>query len=137
MSDVSDTESESEHHQNGPSVNENTPLLTTRRNGDRQRNRRQRVRSHQRNTNSRPTQVENYGTNDTTNDPTTSVECTTPNPIVTLVQADIALAPNDYSVNCDCDNEHSDIPNGQLTNDVTQRTSLIDSRRSRRQGVIV
>ena len=80
--------------------------------------------------------MENYGTNDTTNDPITSVECTTADPNVTLVQADIALAPNDYSVNCDYDNEHSDIPNGQLTND-TQRTPLIDSRRSRRQGVIV
>ena len=136
MSDVSDTESESENHQNAPSVNENTPLLNTRRSGDRQRNRRQRVRSHQRNTNSRTTEAENYGTNDTTNDPTTSVECTIADPNVTLVQADIALAPNDYSVNCDYDNEHSDIPNGQLTNDVTQRTPLIDSR-SRRQGVIV
>lgn len=136
MSDVSDTESESENHQNAPSVNENTPLLNTRRSSDRQRNRRQRVRSHQRNTNSRTTEAENYGTNDTTNDPTTSVECTIADPNVTLVQADIALAPNDYSVNCDYDNEHSDIPNGQLTNDVTQRTPLIDSR-SRRQGVIV
>lgn len=136
MSDVSDTESESENRQNVPSVNENTPLLNTRRTGDRQRNRRQRIRSHQRNTNSLTTEVENYGTNDTTNDPITSVECTTADPNVTLVQADIALAPNDYSVNCDYDNEHSDIPNGQLTND-TQRTPLIDSRRSRRQDVIV
>ena len=136
MSDVSDTESESENHQNVPSVNENTPLLNARRTGGRQRNRRQRIRSHQRNTNSLTTEAENYGTNDTTNDPITSVECATADPNVTLVQADIALAPNDYSVNCDYDNEHSDIPNGQLTND-TQRTPLIDSRRSRRQDVIV
>jgi E3 ubiquitin-protein ligase RNF13 len=140
MSDISDTESESETHNNN-GANERTPLLFANRSHSRQRNSRRRRRSYPQ-TNTATEQTSNQQSADETTDengPQMAVDVSASAPNVRLVEADITpmLAPTHLSVNCD--SQESVIEVADEVSAQTVSTSQVEPRisRNRRQDVIV
>ena len=140
MSDISDTESESENHNNNGAT-ERTPLLFANRSQNRQRNSRRRRRSYpQTNVANQQNSVQNSPEESTPqNSSQLAVDVSSSVPNVRLVEADITpiIAPTHLSVNCD--SEESVVEVADEASVPTAIASQTDSRtsRNRRQDVIV
>jgi len=144
MSDISDTDSDSENANNN-SANERTPLLFSDRAQNRQRNNRRRHRSYPQTnaSNSSDEQISNeqlVSENNGESGPllvVDSVSASAPN--VRLVEADITpvIAPTHLSINCD--NEESVIEFADEATVPAVNNSHLEPKpsRNRRQDVIV
>ena len=140
MSDISDTESESENHNNN-GANERTPLLFANRTNSRQRNSRRRRRSYPQTNNSNEQTSDQRLADDSTAEDVSqlAVDVSASAPNVRLVEADVSpmLAPTHLSVNCD--SQESVIEVADEVSAPMVNTSQLETRisRNRRQDVIV
>lgn len=139
MSDISDTESESENHNRG--ANERTPLLFADRGHNRSRSNRRRRRSYpQTNANEQTTSNESNNDSVLQNGTQTADGVSASAPNVRLVEADITpvLAPTTHlSINCDSQESVIDVADEASTHIANGAQTEAKQSRSRRQDVIV